>query len=315
MLLNETDIIERFFQRPCSDPAITRHIGDDSAVLTPTADTQLVVTTDCMVEGHHFVSQSPAHAVGYKLMAVNVSDLAAMGATPRWATLSLTLTSIDEDWLTSFSSGLFECADRYGVELVGGDLSAGEQNNMTVQLIGEIAHGQALFRNSAQLDDDIYISGEIGHAGAALSKLTQAEYDHTVLNECEMKALYYPLAQVQLGQGLCQLAHACIDISDGLLRELEIICQQSQLGAEINLEHITTSAELDTLEAIVQGDDYQLLFTAGSAMQTQIKQLAQKLGVAVSKIGHMTQKQQLIIKQYGRVMPSPHTPGYDHFGT
>lgn len=292
---------------------MTRHIGDDSAVLTPTAGTQLVVTTDAMVEEHHFVSQSPAHAIGYKLMAVNVSDLAAMGATPRWATLSLTLPSIDEDWLTSFSRGLFECADHYHVELVGGDLSAGKQYTMSVQLIGEIAHGKALLRNSAQPDDAIYISGEIGHAGAALSKLTQAAYDHTVLNECEMKALYYPPAQVQLGQGLCHLAHACIDISDGLLHELDSICRQSQCGAEINLEHITTSCELEPLEAIVQGDDYQLLFTARADQHTQIEQLAQRLGLTISKIGQMTQHPQLVIKQHGRVMPTPDRHGYDHF--
>ena len=271
--MNETDIIERFFQRPSSSPAIVRHIGDDSAVLLPTPDTQLVVTTDCMVEGRHFSSQSPAHAIGYKLMAVNVSDLAAMGATPRWAMLSLTLSCVDEDWLADFSCGLFECADRYAIELVGGDLTAGEQLNMNLQLTGEIAIDQALLRNNAQVDDDIYVSGEIGHAGAALKKLIEANYEHSVLNECEMMALYYPSAQIQLGQGLCMLAHACIDISDGLLHELEIICKQSQLGAEINLEQIKSSPQLDTLQAITLGDDYQLLFTAGSDMQEQILSL------------------------------------------
>ena len=128
-----------------------------------------------------------------------------------------------------------------------------------------------------------------------------------------MMALYYPSAQIQLGQGLCMLAHACIDISDGLLHELEIICKQSQLGAEINLEQIKSSPQLDTLQAITLGDDYQLLFTAGSDMQEQIRQLAQRLGIVIYKIGRMTQDRLLTIKQHGRVIESPRTRGYDHF--
>lgn len=309
----EKDIIERFFQRASTDQSIIKSIGDDAAILRATPDTELVVTTDSMVEGRHFILNSPAHAVAYKLMAVNVSDLAAMGATPRWATLNLTLPSIDEDWLNDFSCGLFACARRYSIALVGGDLTSGEQLNMSIQAIGERSLGTACLRSSAQLHDAIYISGEIGHAAAALTKLSQAEFDHAVLSDSEMCALYYPVAQVELGESLSQLAHACIDISDGLLSELEIICAQSQLGAEINLDQIKHHPDLDILDAIVKGDDYQLLFTADLENHGQIMQLAEQYHLPIRRIGHMSHAGKLQLKLNGIDVALPSTHGYQHF--
>jgi len=311
--LNEKRIIEQYFHRHFDAPSIIKGNGDDAAVIQARSDHQLVISTDTMVEGRHFVSQTPAHAIAYKLMAVNVSDIAAMGATPRWSTLNLTLPEYDSNWCEQFSQGLFECAQQYQTMLVGGDLTRGECLTVSLQIIGEVPNNQALYRNTAQVGDNLYVSGCIGAAGAALTHLAAHGYDHSQLSENEMRSLYYPQARVSLGIALRDIAHACIDISDGLLHELEIICDQSQVGADLNLDNIVCTSQLPKIDAITQGDDYELLFTASPDQHSTIMDLASRLECQIHYIGQMTDSAEVIITHQGSVLPTPTQSGYDHF--
>lgn len=311
--MSEKRIIEQYFHRHFDDPSIIKGNGDDAAVLQVRPDHQLVVTTDTMVEGKHFVHQTPAHAIAYKLMAVNVSDIAAMGATPRWATLNLTLPEYDANWCEQFSQGLFECAQQYDTMLVGGDLTGGECLTVSLQIIGEVPNHRALYRNVAQSGDHLYVSGSIGAAGAALTQLASYGYDHSQLCEDEMRSLYYPQARVSLGIALRDIAHACIDISDGLLHELEIICDQSQVGADLNLDNIVCTSQLPKIDVITQGDDYELLFSASPEQHSVIMDLATRLDCQIHHIGQITDSAGVVIREQGRVLPTPTQSGYDHF--
>jgi len=311
--LNEKHIIEKYFHKHFEDASIVRGIGDDAAVLQSRPDHQFVVSTDTMVDDQHFVSQTPAHAIGYKLMAVNISDLAAMGAEPRWATLNLTLPNYDEAWCEAFSQGLFECAQQYQTMLVGGDLTRGECLTVSVQIIGEVPNNQALCRNTAQVGDNLYVSGCIGAAGAALTHLAAQGYDHSQLSEDEMQSLYYPQARVSLGIALRGVAHACIDISDGLLHELEIICDQSQVGADLNLDNVVCTSQLPKIDAITQGDDYELLFSAPSEQHATIMAMAERLKCQIKHIGRVTEATGVVMTHQGQVLPTPNQTGYDHF--
>ena len=311
--MNEKHIIEQFFHKHFEDPSIIKGNGDDAAVIQARSDHQLVVSTDTMVEGRHFVHQTPAHAIAYKLMAVNVSDIAAMGAAPRWSTLNLTLPEYDSNWCEQFSQGLFECAQQYQTMLVGGDLTRGECLTVSLQIIGEVPNNQALYRNTAQVGDNLYVSGCIGAAGAALTHLVAHGYDHSQLSENEMRSLYYPQARVSLGLALRDIAHACIDISDGLLHELEIICDQSQVGADLNLDNIVCTSQLPKIDAITQGDDYELLFTASPDQHSTIMDLASRLECQIHHIGQMIDSAEVVITHQGRVLPTPTQSGYDHF--
>jgi thiamine-monophosphate kinase len=313
--LNEKHIIENFFHKHFEDASIVRGIGDDAAVLQARPDHQLVVSTDTMVDGRHFVSQTPAHAIGYKLMAVNISDLAAMGAEPRWATLNLTLPNYDESWCEAFSQGLFECAQQHQVSLMGGDLTSGDTLTLSLQILGEVPNDQALYRHQALCGDDLYVSGRIGDAGAVLKKLMACGFDHSQISDTEMQVLYYPQARINLGCQLRGIAHACIDISDGLLNELEIICAQSRVGAHLNLDQLCSTSALSKIDAITQGDDYELLFTADPAQHNAIMQIATNSDTQIHRIGCMTENHEVVITELGKQVPVPSVSGYDHFKT
>lgn len=310
--MNEQDIIQHFISQQKNNSVICG-IGDDCAILNPSSDCQLVTTTDTLVEGRHFVKSAPAYEVGFKLMATNLSDIASMCATPKWATLNLTLTEYNQTWVSDFASGLLDCANEHDVSLVGGDTTLGEQLMLSVQLIGEVPVNAATLRSNAKIGDVIYVTGEIGSAAHALKVLSEKNYQHELLDEEQITALYRPASRVNLALELRPYIHACIDISDGLLHELEIICAKSGRGAEINMENIPIVREVELLNAVTFGDDYELLFTVDPLHSESIIQAASRFNCQITAIGHIINSDSVKLKLHGQTYKYPEVSGYDHF--
>lgn len=264
MACSEFELIKHYFsQQALSRDDVLLGIGDDAAVMQLANNEQLVITTDTLVAGVHFPETTAPYDIGYKLLAVNLSDLAAMGATPRWASLALTLPESDENWLAQFVAGFFELAQRYNVALVGGDTTRGPLT-LSVSLQGSVVAGQCLRRQGAQIGDAILVSGYLGDAGMALQQLLAGQRVET---QC-LARLNRPTPRVELGLSLQGVATAAIDISDGLLADLGHILTASQLGAVIDLENLplssTVSAQVNNSDwslPLTAGDDYELCFT------------------------------------------------------
>ncbi|MDE2366401.1 MAG: thiamine-phosphate kinase, partial [Betaproteobacteria bacterium] len=270
-MLGEFDIIRRYFTRPA--PSAILGVGDDAALIRPAGGMELAVSTDMLVCGRHFFPGAEPYKLGHKSLAVNLSDMAAMGANPRWATLSLALPEplvrTDKKWLEAFAEGFFGLAQACQVELIGGDTTQGPLN-ICVTIIGEVAAGKALRRSGAKPGDDIWISGHLGDAALALAHeqglITLQAGD---IAAC-LPALDTPVPRVALGQRLIGLAHSAIDISDGLLADLGHILESSGVGAIVRMDEINCSASMkkclpDPLAIkclLAGGDDYELCFTA-----------------------------------------------------
>lgn len=317
--MNEAELIQRYFTRQIIDSCVTLGIGDDAAVIQPPAGEQLVITTDTMVEGSHFTPNTNPSHIATKLMAVNLSDIAAMGATPKWATLTVTLKTIDENWLAAFSSGLFSCLDRYGVTLVGGDVTKGTETNLAIQLIGLVPQNMALTRKGAEVDDDIYVTGAIG----AAAKAVQVLYDNQAIDSCvdedtilsteQINALYAPQPRLDVGNAIRSFASAAIDISDGLLHELAIICKQSSLGATLQLTTLPVAENCDMALALAGGDDYELLFTSHKSAREEISSIATRLHCKITRIGHMNNSNKIRLYHGEEEYSLPDKLGFDHF--
>lgn len=261
--VNEFDLIRRFF-RGRTGAGVLLGPGDDAALLSPSSGMQLAMTMDTLLSGRHFPEDLPAADVGWRSLAVNLSDLAAMGATPRWCLLSLSLPKVDELWLEAFCAGFDELAQQAGITLVGGDIVRGPLS-ITVQATGEVPAGKALLRSGARPGDRICIVGVPGEAAAGLQSWQAGERDSSLVN-----AFCRPQPQLDLGRRLRGLASACVDISDGLLADLGHILEESGgLGANIRVSQLPRSAALDGWGSAAQrqqaqlagGDDYLLLFT------------------------------------------------------
>ena len=261
--MNEFELIRRFFQRECTDVSVRRGVGDDAAVVTPAAGRDLVMTTDTQVVNRHFPADLPVADIGWRSLAVNLSDLAAMGAEPRWCLLTLSLPAGDEHWLEAFCEGFNELAGVSGMQLVGGDLVRGELA-ITVQAVGDIPAGQALGRDGARPGDRLCISGVPGEAAAGL-----AQWRTGVRSGPLVRRLARPEPALALGSALRGTASACIDISDGLLADLGHILEASDCGAQLDARLLPVSRDLREwrdAEQILRvqlggGDDYLLLFT------------------------------------------------------
>jgi thiamine-monophosphate kinase len=287
-------------------------VGDDCALLRPDAGLDLAVTTDMLIEGRHFLPDAEPRALGHKALAVNLSDLAAAGATPRWATLAISLPSAEPTWLEPFSAGFFALAERYGVDLVGGDTTRSERRSICVTAIGEVPPGLALTRAAARPGDDIWVSGELGGAALALVHPEIAE---------AAKRLYWPEPRVELGERLRGLAHAAIDISDGLAGDLGHIASRSQVAAIVEYARIPRPSvfqklgapELERDCALSGGDDYELAFTAPRAQRAELDSLAVELGLALTRIGTIEAGSGLSILD-AKGKPIAHRGGFDHFG-
>lgn len=268
--MNEFDIIAQFFAKQIvTRPDVILGIGDDCAIVEVPADQQLAITTDTLVAGVHFPTDTPAFDIGYKSLAVNLSDLAAMGATPAWITLALTLPEKNVRWLTEFSRGLFELAQRYQIQLIGGDITRGPLT-ITIEAKGFIPKNQALKRSAAKVGDLIYVTNTLGDAALGLlcaeKKISlQPDYQTYLLSR-----LNRPEPRVEIGEQLRGIAHAAIDISDGLAADLGHILEKSQVGATVYVDALPLSEALLRSVATPQaielalngGDDYELCFTA-----------------------------------------------------
>lgn len=287
--MGEFDLIKTYFSRHAQSDGVALGVGDDCALLEPSAGQQLAVTTDTLVSGVHFLPDDAPRDLGHKALAVNLSDLAAMGARPRWLFLNLTLPSIDESWLAAFAEGLYALAECHGARLVGGDTTRGPLS-FTLTAIGEVPPGQALRRAGAQPGDLVCVSGRPGEAAAGLAH----RLGHHLLPEDgathALQRLHRPEPRVALGLALRGLATSAIDISDGLAQDLGHILAASGVGATLELARLPFSPVLDALpptqawrHQLAGGDDYELLFTLPPGQAGCIGQLPE----AVSVIGRI----------------------------
>jgi thiamine-monophosphate kinase len=316
---SEFDLINRYFRR--ATPGALLGVGDDGAIVQPKPGNELVISTDMLVAGTHFFPDTDPQDLGWKVLAVNLSDLAAMGALPRWVLLALALPAADEDWIAAFARGFFSCAETHGVELIGGDTTRGPMN-FCVTVFGEAPTGEALRRSDAQAGDDIWVSGQPGRAGLGLASLQgRCVLDAPAQAEC-VGALLHPLPRVRLGLALRGLATAAVDVSDGLLADLGHILEASKLSASLTLESLPTCNAFATVDAdLVQdcmlsgGDDYELLFTAPINLRPRVEALADTLQLALARIGSTAPKGyktlRLIDAKGAEVQPT--RLGYDHF--
>lgn len=315
---SEFDLIRQYFTRPT--PSALLGVGDDAALLRISPGMELAVSVDMLVEGRHFSPQDGPGTVGHKSLAVNLSDMAAMGAAPRWATLALALPAADEKWLRGFAGGFFGLASKFGVELIGGDTTRGPLN-ICIQIMGEVPAGQALRRDGAKAGDEIWVSGTLGTAALALAfRQGRVELEQMEAAAC-LPALYVPQPRVSLGLALRGIASAAIDISDGLLADLGHILEQSGVGAEIHFEALPLHEVvrhhigLDVTKncVLAGGDDYELCFTAPVGRQAELHALAQKLALPLSCVGRITGEAGLAVLD-GKGNPMPvGVKGFDHF--
>ncbi len=317
-VINEFEIIERFFTRESRDADVVLGVGDDAAVLA--IDGLAAVTVDTLVAGVHFPDGMPGNLLGFRLMAVNLSDLAAMGAQPRWATLALTIPSVDELWLEGFSRGLFELAERFGVSLVGGNLARGPLT-ATLQLMGRVERAGLLTRSGGNLGDDVYVTGTLGDGAAGIALITErAAAPQGSAAAALQERFYRPTPRVHEGLALGSLATAAIDLSDGLLADLGHLCAASGCGAIIDVERVPLSAELLSLfppqialsHALAGGDDYELCFTAPPSRAAEIEAAMDACGTTVRRIGQLAPGQEVVCRRDGEPFV-PAARGYRHF--
>jgi len=316
---SEFELIARHFTRPLHHTVLG--VGDDGALMRPTPGMDLVVTTDMLAAGTHFFPDADPAALGWKALAVNLSDLAAMGAQPRWAVVAAALPQADEAWVGAFADGLFAAAAAFAVDIVGGDTTRGPLN-ITPTLFGEVPPGAALRRDAAQAGDDLWVSGAPGLAALGLAHLQGRVVLDAASREACLAALHRPQPRVALGLALRGIATSAIDVSDGLLADLGHVLDASALSATIDFERLPTAARRacsdETLardSLLGGGDDYELLFSAPSGRRAQIASLAAPLGVALSRIGTLRAGGVgaiSLLDAAGRVI-SQTVRGYDHF--
>ncbi len=320
--MNEFDIIREYFADlgPAREDVVLG-VGDDCALLAPPADRQLAVSIDTLVEGRHFSAGGDPVDLGHKALAVNLSDLAAMGAAPAWATLALTLPSADRAWIEGFARGFAALAEAHGVRLVGGDTTKGPRS-ITVQVHGFVEPGLALRRDGARPGDLIYLSGTLGDAGLGLLARQGLYVDSDHLRFLAGR-LDRPTPRIELGRALAQLglASAAIDLSDGLSSDLRHICTASGVGAQLYLEQLPVSAAVreylaetgDWSVPASSGDDYELCFTVSEQRQGDVDALAGKLGLALTWVG-MIEARAGLRAVYPDGRENADLPGgFDHF--
>jgi len=317
--LAEFSLIERF----CTGigkqhPETKINVGDDAAVIAIPQGMELVVSVDTMVSGvHFFPTVSPAN-LAYKLLAVNVSDMAAMGAQPKWATMTLTMPEVDEAWLTEFSSSLHEQAKQFGVQLIGGDTTQGDLN-LSMQIMGLAYKSKAISRSGAKLQDDVYLSNNVGDAALALHLIkSEKEVSTTLLN-----ALEKPSPQVKLGLQLSTIANACIDVSDGVVADLSHIANQSKVSIELDVDQLPLSKDyLRYIQqggnvdlALTGGDDYQLAFTAPKQHRHALDIMAKEIGIKLTRVGQVISSRDLpvYLTSAGQHYELTQNAGYQHF--
>lgn len=322
--MNEFELIDRYFRRPPRDAAVRIAIGDDAAVVAPAPGKELAFSVDMLVEGRHFLPDVDPAALGHKTLAVNLSDMAAMGATPRWALLAGALPDNDERWVAAFADGLFALAERFGVALIGGDTTRGPRN-LCVTIVGELPAGTAITRSGAAAGDDVYVSGTLGDAAlalAALSGRTTVAADALVTLR---QRLERPEPRVALGERLRGVATAAIDVSDGLTGDLAHILAASSVGADVDLAQIPRSPAITHRLAVhderklalacllAGGDDYELCFTAPPSARDRVAAIARELLLPLTRIGVITSAPGLRVRDERGARLGPLPAAFDHF--
>jgi len=315
--LGEFQLIERLRQRSASRDDVLLGIGDDAALLKVPDGHALVVTTDTLIAGRHFPVDTGAADIGWKSLAVNLSDLAAMGAQPAWASLALTLPEADGDWLEDFADGFFELADQHGVALVGGDTTSGPLA-ITITAHGFVPAQAALRRNGAKVGDDIWVTGTLGDAAGGLAQCRARGIQSAKLRH----RLDRPTPRVDVGLALRGLAHAAIDISDGLAADLGHVLMQSGIGADVDIgrlplsrtlfEHFADESERWRMQ-LSGGDDYELCFTAATCDALEIERKLEELAVPATVIGRITMEPGLRLLTPENEIFVLTQSGYDHF--
>jgi thiamine-monophosphate kinase len=321
MALTEFELIERFFRRPAG--SATLGIGDDAALVVPSPGCELAVAVDMLVSGRHFFPDADPESIGHKTLAVNLSDMAAIGATPRWALLAGALPEVDPAWLEAFARGMFALADAHRVELIGGDTTRGPLT-LSITIMGEVPAGRALLRSGARPGDSIWVSGCLGDAALALAHLQ----GHVALStgefaKCE-RALSMPTPRVGLGEKLRGVATSAIDISDGLMGDLGHVLRASNAAARIELATIPRSVAMQRLLdgpqrelalrcLLAGGDDYELCFTTPPAHEANLGTIARELGLALTRIGSVIDGAGIVVHdEHGRAFAAL-PRGFDHF--
>ena len=313
----EFELIRRYFTSQSVHHAATLlGIGDDCALLRCVDGSGLAITTDTMVAGVHFLPEVDPRDLGHKILAVNLSDLAAVGALPTWVTLCLTLPAAEPSWLEGFSAGFFALAQRYGVELIGGDTTRGPLS-ITVQAMGLIPAHQALRRSGAGVGDLIFVTGRLGSAGLGLKILTG---EACFIDSEPVARLLRPEPRVAVGQALVGNATACIDVSDGFAADLGHILAASGAGAAIEWERLPLSLAVRQYVAetgdwrlpLVAGDDYELCFTLPERRLPDLEASSRDWDCSVHQVGVIEEQQGLRIRREGRLQDLP-LSGYDHF--
>ena len=323
--LGEFALIERYFRHDGDDAAVRLGIGDDAAIVRPREGFDLVLTVDMMVEGRHFLPGTDPARLGHKILAVNLSDLAAMGAAPRFALLAGAMPAADAQWLDAFSRGLFALAQAHGVTLIGGDTTRGPLN-VCLTAIGEVPAGEGVQRSGARVGDDVWVSGEVGDAMLALATMQGRTALEGAALDTARGRLECPTPRVALGQALQGVATAMIDISDGLVGDLGHVLRSSGVGARLDLACIPRSTALAQKLAgperdaalgwlLAGGDDYELCFTAAQERRAAVEHAGARTSTAVTRIGSVTGAASgLVVLDRGRVL-APLPRAFDHFAS
>jgi len=309
--MNEFELIQSYFDWQLNDSTIATGIGDDAAIFNINKGFQLVTSTDILSEGVHFFKDTSASDIAYKSLAVNLSDIAAMGATAKYFTLALTLPKLDQVWLKDFSESLKLTSEMFKVSLIGGDTSRGPLN-ISITIMGVIENSKAILRSNAKVGDAIYLSGHIGDAAHCLKKIL----DGLEPTKDELISLNRPFPRLNLGEALKEIANSCIDISDGLEQDLSHILKASNVGAEIDVRNLPLSKSLlnyvnnnnDWSVPLCGGDDYELCFTVPKTHEQLLKSISELCEVKITKIGVINNTKKLKIKGYHGTSSS-----YKHF--
>jgi thiamine-monophosphate kinase len=319
--LGEFELIRRFFVRRDlgRESGVILGIGDDAAVLELPSGVDLVACVDTIVAGRHFLEGADARMIGHRALAVNLSDLAAMGATPAWATLALTMPSADADWLEKFAAGFLDLADAHAVALVGGDTTRGPLT-VSVQILGSVPHGSAMRRSGGKAGDILAVSGTLGDAGAGLAFVKSKPAAASADVEALIQRFNYPTPRVQLGLAARGIATAAMDLSDGLIGDLPKLAQASGLAARVAVDALPLSTALRSAVTLSQardwalagGDDYELLFAVPPSRFAELKGAADQLNLTLTPIGELRTGAGVTWSLNGKEF-APKVSGYDHF--
>ena len=316
-MISEFDLIAKYFTRPT--PKVSLGIGDDCALMTPAAGMQIAISCDMLVSGTHFFADTDPRGLGHKSLAVNLSDLAAMGAKPVAFTMALSMPAPDEAWIKPFSEGVFALAEAYECELIGGDTTRGPLN-ICVTVFGEVPIGQALRRDAAQAGDDIWISGSLGDARLGLAGHSGELALDALTHDTAASRLHLPTPRVGLGMALRGVAHAAIDISDGLIGDLGHILKRSGKGATLDVDALPAgpmlakqARELRRRFALAGGDDYELCFTAPPSNRTAVLEAGRAVAVPVTRVGSIEAVSGLRMVDVDGTPVAMNFSSFDHF--